>query len=62
MDLPAKVMIFRKICKCLVILYYYIRIILGFARNFLISLRIPILFIIFADVLLWMAGEESLAK
>lgn len=26
MDLPAKVMIFRKICKCLVILYYYIRI------------------------------------
>ena len=35
---------------------------LGFARNFPIFLQIPILFITFAVVLLWMAGDESLAR
>jgi hypothetical protein len=35
---------------------------LGFARNFPIFLQIPILFITFADVLLWMAGDESPAR
>ena len=34
---------------------------MGFARNFPIFLQIPILFITFADVLLWMAGDESFA-
>lgn len=37
-------------------------ILLGFARNFLIFLQIPILFRTFAVVLLWMAGDESLAR
>ena len=37
-------------------------ILLGFARNFPIFLQIPILFITFAVVLLWMAGDESPAR
>ena len=37
-------------------------ILLGFARNFPIFLQIPILFRTFAVVLLWMAGDESLAR
>lgn len=43
--------------------HFVLRIILlGFARNFSIFLQIPILFRTFAIVLLWMAGDESLAR
>ena len=37
-------------------------ILLGFARNFPVFLQIPILFRTFAVVLLWMVGDESLAR
>ena len=48
--------------KSLEYMLLYNQFYLGFARNFPIFLQIPILFITFADVLLWMAGDESLAR
>ena len=48
--------------KSLEYMLLYNQFYLGFARNFPIFLQIPILFRTFAIVLLWMAGDESLAR
>ena len=48
--------------KSLEYMLFYNQFYLGFARNFPIFLQIPILFRTFAVVLLWMAGDESLAR
>ena len=48
--------------KSLKYMLLYNQFYLGFARNFPIFLQIPILFRTFAVVLLWMAGDESLAR
>lgn len=48
--------------KSLEYMLLYNQFYLGFARNFPIFLQIPILFRTFAVVLLWMAGDESLAR
>ena len=48
--------------KSLEYMLLYNQFYLGFARNFPIFLQIPILFITFAVVLLWMVGDESPAK
>ena len=48
--------------KSLEYMLLYNQFYLEFARNFPIFLQIPILFRTFAVVLLWMVGDESLAR